>query len=316
MGVGPGGSATLRVEDFRASFHAAVESARAGRSKRVEDAERHLARLRHLCRLVVRDRRGFCPINAVLVMLPITVEARTEIAEIADACRKDLTTAFDTFRMRCSVLAMVCGLEQVDGFAELIDHLPAEQVRKRMGQRFPLVPNLTAGELSEKVQESVEEVSDHLFPSMIHSLFQVETKGIEDSEEVLQTNFQLFRFLSGIIERGERMARLIKDCLPTLRGEPIMFGGCYFAGTGRAAAREQAFAQGVLIRMIKDDQDHVTWTTEALAQDAAAGRLADRVRIAFLVIIALGALAAAGLIARHFSAGPAQPSEAESTQEG
>lgn len=313
MGMGPGNAETLRVEDFGASFQAAAESLRAQGARRVEDAERHLARLRHLCRLVVRDRRGFCPINGVLVLLPITVEARPEIA---DACRKDLTTVFETFRMRCSVLAMVCGLEQLEGFAELVDHLPAEQVRKRMGQRFPLVSDLTAGEFFDKVQESVEEVVDHLFPSMIHSLFQVETKGIEDSEEALQTNFRLFRLLSGIVERGERIARLVKDCLPTLRGEPIMFGGCYFAGTGHAAANEQAFAPGVLIRMIKDDQDHVTWTTEAMARNDAARRLADRLRIAFLVIISLGALAAAGLVARYFSAGPAQSSDAVSTQEG
>ncbi len=54
---------------------------------------------------------------------------------------------FDTFRMRCPVLAMIGGLEQVEGFSELVERLPAEQVRKRMGQRFPLVPDLSAGEV-------------------------------------------------------------------------------------------------------------------------------------------------------------------------
>ena len=115
-------------------------------------------------------------------------------------------------------------------------------------------------------------VSGNLFPSMIHAMFQVESQGLEDVDEVLRSNSQLFRFLHGIVERGERMARLIKDCIPTLRGEPVMFGGCYFAGTGRDAATEQAFASGVLMRMIKEDQDSVTWTEEALDQDAAAAR--------------------------------------------
>jgi hypothetical protein len=316
MGMGPNVASTLRIEDFQGSFQAEQGSSRSGRVKPVEDPDRHLARLRHLCRLVVRDRQGFCPTNGVLVTLPLAVDARAEIAEIADACRKDLATVFDTFRMRCSVLVLVGGLEQVAGFAELVERLPAEQVRKRMGQRFPLVPGLSTGELSEKVQESAEVVSGQLFPSMIHTLFQVETKGIEDADEVLHANFQLFRFLYGIVERGERLARLIKDCLPTLRGEPIMFGGCYFAGTGRDAMTEQAFASGVLMRLIRDDQDHVTWTAEVLEQDAASARLADRVRMVFALIIALGVLAAAGLIARHFPAKPAPPTGAASSKEG
>ena len=59
-----------------------------------------------------------------------------------------------------------------------------------------------------------------------------------------------------------------------------MFGGCYFAGTGHDAATQQAFASGVLMRMIKEDQDSVTWTEEAMDSDAAAARLAGRLRIA------------------------------------
>ena len=181
-----------------------------------------------------------------------------------------------------------------------------------MGQRFPLVPDLTAGEVPEKVQDAIEVVSGSLFPSMIRTMFQVESKGFEDVDGVLRANSQLFRFLQGIEERGDRMARLIKDCLPSLRGEPVMFGGCYFAATGRDPATEQAFASGVLMRLIKEDQDSVTWTADALDQDATAARLVGRVRMAFLVIITLGILAAAGLIAQRFLATPVDSNAASS----
>jgi hypothetical protein len=314
MGMGAGAAATLRVEDFQATFKEAQERSRVARTRRVEDPDIHLARLRHLCRLIIRDRLGFCPINGVLVMLPIGVDTRADLADLADACRKDLATAFDAFRMRCPVLALVCGLEQVEGFSELIERLPAEQVRKRMGQRFPLVPDLTAGEVPEKVQDAVEVVSGNLFPSMIYTMFQVESRGLEDVDEVLRGNIQLFRFLRGIVERGERMAHLVKDCIPSLRGEPVMFGGCYFAGTGRDSATEHAFASGVLMRMIKEDQDSVTWTEEALDQDATAARLLGRVRLVFIVIITLGVLAAAGLIAQRFLARPADSNGAAPTK--
>jgi hypothetical protein len=308
--MGAGGASTLRVEDFQANFKDAQERLRTGRTRRVEDPDRHLTRLRHLCRLIVRDRRGFCPINGVLLSLPIAVDARADLADLADACRKDLAAAFDTFRMRCPVLALVCGLEQVEGFSELVERLPPDQVRKRIGQRFPLVPDLPAAEIPDKVQDAVEVATGTLLPSMIHLMFQVESKGIEDVDEVLRANIELFRLLRGIVERGERMARLVKDCIPGLRGEPVMFGGCYFAGTGHDHATEQAFASGVLMRMIKEDQDNVTWTAEAMDQDAAAARLAGRIRMAFILIIALGVLAAAGLIAQRFLGRPAGPPDA------
>ena len=210
--------------------------------------------------------------------------------------------------MRCPVLSLVCGLEQVAGFSELVERLPAEQVRKRMGQRFPLVPDLIAAEVPEKVEDAVEVVTGNLFPSMIHSMFLMESKGVEELDEVLRANTQLFRLLQGIVERGERMARLVKDCIPTLRGEPVMFGGCYFAGTGRDSGTEQAFASGVPMRMIKEDQDSVTWTEEAMDQDAAAARLAGRIRLALIAIITLGVLAGAGMIAQRFLAKPSDPS--------
>ena len=39
---------------------------------RGDDRERYAARLRHLCRLIKRDRLGFCPINGILVLLPVS----------------------------------------------------------------------------------------------------------------------------------------------------------------------------------------------------------------------------------------------------
>ena len=127
MGMGAGAAATLRVEDFQATFKDAQERSQGGRNQRVENPDDHLARLRHLCRLIIRDRRGFCPINGVLLTLPIGIDIRGDLADLADACRQDMATMFDTFRMRCPVLALVCGLEQVKGFSELIERLPPEQ---------------------------------------------------------------------------------------------------------------------------------------------------------------------------------------------
>jgi hypothetical protein len=317
MGMGAGGGETLRVEDFLETFKKAQAQLRSeARPKRVADPESHLARLRHLCRLIIRDRQGFCPINGVLLVLPIrAADSRADLDEIADACRRDLTTTFDVMRMRCPVLAMICGLEELTGFTDLVERLSGEQVRKRMGQRFPLVPELTSSEIPEKVESAVESVAGSLFPSMVHAMFQVESPGGEDPEEVLRTNSQLFRFLNEISDKGERLGRLVKECLPTLRGEPLMFGGCYFAATGPDSASQHAFASGVLARMIREDQDNVTWTEELLREDAAAARLARFFKLGFILIIALGVLTAAVLVATRIFGKPGAAGAAVAAQQ-
>jgi hypothetical protein len=195
---------------------------------------------------------------------------------------------------------MVCGLEELPGFSDLVEKLPQEVRKKRIGQRFPLVPELAPAEIPAKVESSVESIASALFPSMVQAQFQVEAPSGEDAEVVLRLNSQLFRFMTAILDRRERLARLVKDSLPALPGQPIMFGGCYFAATGGDSETQQAFASGVLTRLIKEDQNSVTWTEETLAQDAAAWRRARFLRWFFLVAIALLAIVAAGLIARYF----------------
>jgi hypothetical protein len=197
---------------------------------------------------------------------------------------------------------MICGLETMPGFEDLIKFLPAEARKKRIGQRFPLVPELAPTEVPAKVESSVESIASSLFPSMVQTQFQLEAPGGEDTDVVLRANSQLFRFMTAILDKRNRLARLVKDCLPALPGQPILFGGCYFAATGINSETQQAFASGVLTRMVKEDLNSVTWTEETLAHDASAWRRARLLRWFFTTIIALLALVAVALIARSFLA--------------
>jgi len=311
MGQAVGGEGTMRMEDIIADFKKLQSQPRAtaaARPRRGIDHEIHEARLRHLCRLIARDRKGFCPVNGVLVLLPIgAADPNSDQDEIARACKTDLTAAFGVFRMRCPVLAMICGLEMMPGFGDLVKQLPPEARKKRIGQRFPLVPELAPSEVPARVESSVESIASALFPSMVQAQFQVEGPSGEDTEIVLRLNSQLFRFLTGILDKRERLAWLVKDCLPVLPSQPIMFGGCYFAATGGDSETQQAFASGVLTRMIKEDQNSVTWTEEALADDASAWRRARFLKWFFLSVAALIALGAVGLIAMRYLSSPKSP---------
>ena len=200
--------------------------------------------------------------------------------------------------MRCPVLALVSDLEKLPGLPDLVERSPSGQIRNRMGQRFPLVPELVADEIPLRVRDSVSWIGTTLFPSMVHSLFQVEVPGGEDVTEVVRVNSQLYRFLDTMRHRQERLAELVKDCLPTLSGEPILFRGCYFAGTGTDSVTEQAFASSVLRRLI-EDQDNVTWTSAALLQDAGFTRVARGLRIFLLCLIGLGICGILWVIGAH-----------------
>jgi hypothetical protein len=48
---------------------------------------------------------------------------------------------------------------------------------------------------------------------------------------------------------------------------PLLFGGCYLAGTGSDPEREQAFVRGLLVRLDKE-QNNVYWTQATLAEEA------------------------------------------------
>ncbi len=292
MGVGQGGG-TLRIEDFVAQIK--KQQGQAGPSTRLSkktasELEPIQARLRRLCRLIARDRKGFCPVNGVLVLLPVhCVDARGQGEELARACTTDLSTAFTTFRLRCPVLYLFNKLETLPGFAELIERLPANQRGSRIGQRFPLVPELVPEAFPAKVEDAVEWIGRGLFPTMILSRFQVETPGGPDLAMSMEANARMFRFLAEVRKRGESLAKLVRGGLPSLPGEPVMFGGCYFAASGRDQGAGQAFASGVFARMIRD-QDHVTWTADALHEDAGRLRKARSLKVVLTLCLTLAVM--------------------------
>src|SRR5208283_2057877 len=77
------------------------------------------ARLAHLCRLIVRDRRPYCPINGLLLLIPFAAAENDNYAtQTGDICHRDLATVRDIFRINCPILCLVCDLETAEGFHE------------------------------------------------------------------------------------------------------------------------------------------------------------------------------------------------------
>jgi hypothetical protein len=250
--------------------------------------EERTERLRHLCGLIARARRPFCGLNGILLVFPLAgTEDDEDAVETGACCRDDLRTARAAFQVDSPVIALVSGLDQVDGFEALVENMSRDDLQRRLGQRFPLVPELDPRETEQMVSEGVGWIATTMFPNLALPVWRLETPENLDLAAPVRQNAELYRFLSQIRGRLDRLARGLNRCV-----EGTMLGGCYIAGTGRDGDRDRAFLPGVLIRLT-DEQDNVTWTEDAFDDENRFRRLTRGGYIVLLVVIALGLAAIA-----------------------
>ena len=240
-------------------------------TKNPAELDRLSARFRHLCGLIVRTRRPYCPVNGVLALVP---EACTrgdgEAGLAALLVGRDLRAIDDELQVRCPVVGVVCDAEQVPGFPDLIRRLPAEKRGQRFGRRLPYAPRLAPAERAKLVEESVRWVCRELVPRLTYRVADINAS--DEGENLVLLSAELFR-------RQERLARLFGSAFGSDDVGPVWAGGCYLAGTG-LAADQSGFLADVFGQMI-DGQNLVAWTPAGRASDAALRR---RTRAGYLVV--------------------------------
>src|SRR5439155_15057186 len=111
--------------------------------KNTAEVQRQTARFQHLCRLIVRERRPYCPLNGILLLIPYAAADRDEdAAATGRVCQQELDAARSILQVHCPVFALICDVETAPGFREFVERFPAEQGARRRGQRFPRWPEL------------------------------------------------------------------------------------------------------------------------------------------------------------------------------
>ena len=262
------------------------------------------ARFEHLCRLLVRDRWPYCPINGMLVLLPFAAtDTDQDALDAAAACQRDLSVARRVLQVNCPTLAMVCDLETAPGFAAFLEQFPEKQRQQRIGQRSPMAPALEtrgrAGDAEARtamLESLAQWICASVAPGWVYKHFRMEsadatagvpagpalsrTDPMEASRagkgprrgagraDVFHTNAELFQFMHHLRERQRRLGRLLSRGFILEDEDPIMFGGCYLAATGGDPQREQAFVAGVFHRLA-GEENFVSWTTQARAEEDA-----------------------------------------------
>jgi hypothetical protein len=279
------------------------DSARPSLLKNLDEVENNTARLKHLGRLMVRDRHPYCPVNGILVIVPFAgTDGEQEAVDTGDIVRRDLATARQALKVNCPVFGLVSDLEGAPGFNVFVERFTAKERLQRVGQRCPLLPDLrqfgdTGDEDPSRAQAGMLDslsswVCNAVMAGWVYKKFQVEKSADDKTSTLVRDNARLFLFLDQLRGRQKRLSTILTRGIASASDEPILFGGCYFAGTGSDVDREQAFVAGVFRRLI-DEQDYVSWTDQALAEEAACSRWVGFGYL-FLVVLVLGSLAALG----------------------
>jgi hypothetical protein len=259
--------------------------------KNPSEVARFTARLQHLCRLIARDRQPWCPLNGMLFLVPFAATDTDDLAhQTSEITQRDYSTARDALKVNCPAFAMVCDLESLAGFRDFIERVGEDFRQRRVGTRFPLVPDLEENRsVADMIEAGVDYVCTSLLPNWVYKMFRLEAPGAEDLAATTKGNVRLYQLLNQMRERQKRLRRILSRWTMTPQSGPYLFGGCYLAGTGKNGAKEQAFVKGVFDRLIKE-QNYVSWTQEALDEDANLQTWTTR------GYIFLGVLAVVGLV--------------------
>ncbi|MGH9678210.1 MAG: type VI secretion protein IcmF/TssM N-terminal domain-containing protein, partial [Candidatus Acidiferrum sp.] len=273
------------------------------------------ARLRHLCRLIERDRAPRCPANGILLLLPLKgigepnmpLERNQAALDTGVICHADLTAICEVFRLHIPMIGLLCDLDRIAGSEEFLSRFSTgERAQSRIGQRAPLVPRFQAArpgaadnDRRRNMLDSLAAwVSGPMIMRWVYRSFKVESNvppGLELAT-VEKHNGKLFQFFVDIDSRKQGLALTLKETLigpaeaarPLL---PLLFGGLYMGWTGR----HSAFYSAVLERLL-DEEDNVRWSDEVFAEEGSLQRRVTWARIGLGGLILANILAIAGVV--------------------
>jgi len=247
------------------------------------------ARLRHLCRLIVRERQPYCPLNGILVAVPFAASATEQRSDHAAECiQQDLLVARRTLQVDCPVTMLVCNLQETVGAAELLALTSPSSKQQSLGLRFPLLPDLDPHETAAMLENGVHWVCCNLLPRSVYKLM----RPLPTQTQPHDTADKLFRLLAEMRTRARRLAKILSRGTELADGAAVMAAGFYLAASGKDTDREHAFVTGVL-REMHLNQNYVSWTPETLGRNTRARRLAS---VGFATMLLL--VVSAGLLLR------------------
>lgn len=263
-------NATIQIDAIAAEATAgAVAAAVRAPALSPADREAMVQRLQYVCELVRRERGGLAPLNGVIALVPAAV-VRTDgsIAQaLGRALGDDLASIRQGMGLRAPVMVLVVGMEEDNGFAELIRRMPVGERQSRLGQRFPLGVAPSYDQLGTVAARACGMVEDLILGRLLRTKNVLEEPGNRD--------------LVGLVSRlrsewSGRLTVILRRAFTAVDGESTdalpLLSGCYLAACG-AGAEQRGFLRGVFEKVL-DAAGDLEWTEQAETSDRALGNSA------------------------------------------
>ncbi|QDV67714.1 hypothetical protein Poly24_14180 [Rosistilla carotiformis] len=232
-----------------------------------------LDRLDGLCREIAEIRQPFCPINGVVLMLPLDAADCIETADhVGMRIERDLNTIATATQSSVSAQVIFCDLELCEGGQALLDRFPETQRHRRLGAILPAPPVSEPDAGPAGIDQAVRWICDELFPPLAYRLM---TRNLQDAAQdriLRQGNHAIHRVVDTMRQRRDGMSRLLRRSIAATAGN-VRLRGCFVAATGAAGATKHAFAEGV-IPQILDIQNEVQWLPQRRQRDVWQRRTA------------------------------------------
>jgi hypothetical protein len=222
------------------------------------------ARMFYVCQLLAKARWPFCPINGAALVLSLNAsENEGDAQKIALAAQKDLNTLRAGLKLEFPTFVLLADLEQWSGAATFLARFPEDKKSKRLGRGFPLAPDVPLTQYAGCVERDVQWIFDHLLPFWSFRLLRLETPNVESSEEAVQNNAEIFRFLAQSQQRAATVGRMVAKVMQPDEESHPLFGGCYVVAQGGG---QPWFTQDLFTK-VEGAQDFVAWSQEALDEE-------------------------------------------------
>jgi len=253
------------------------------------NAEEILIRLDGLCREIAEIRQPYCPINGVVMMIPL---AATETIEMADhvgmRIERDLQTVAEATESSISVQAIFCDLEHCEGSDAFLERFPETQRHRRLGAILPAPPASESDAGPVGIDKAVNWICHDLFPPLGCRLMSRDLQDYSNDSAARQRNRSIHTLVDAMRRRRDGMSRMLRRAIASNAGR-VRIRGCFVAATGAAGESKRGFAEGI-VPLILDMQNEVQWTSERHNRDAWQQRAAAAIYATILATAGLTVL--------------------------
>lgn len=220
-------------------------------------------RLAYVCQLLTSSRLPFCPINGLMLVVPLEWSTRMNQG-VYQSVKQDLCSLHENLQLLFPVVCVFSGLSDIDGTQEFLQRSaevdPRFGPQLRAGSHFPMGHPVDSQAGGWVINRGIE-----WFRRWVYSAF---AKDLTNA-----SNTRLYRMLCDLDGRRQQLANLLKSTFgDAIRGHVIRLAGCYFCGYD-PEKRRMVFIRDVIEKLVSE-QNHVAWSTFRILQDEASRKWA------------------------------------------